>query len=419
MLPSSSRPDGAAGSEEIGVDSPAATGTSRSRVPKKVGLPIWLGAVIGVITVAALYRQVFGPHTEYITDVYEHLLVVRDMGPSGPWHLYSLFFPLVYALSLGSKSYTVIAIVAIVVITISVIAKGLITYFVVLEAAANRKLAMLLALALLVVAPLPNWWKPEYIYLDKIAPNIWFNSTAMLAMPFALLLFYAAVRWLKERSMRSFAWVVLFSTLSVLTKPNFVLAFLPLLGVAGVILLIHASIAQRWKPLREVVLIGALLVAVCAMLYAQSAAPVSAGPTGNPNGTLEDVRVIVAPFEVWRLYSPNIPISLLLSIAFPLGVAVLYFKEVKTATSVLLAWAVFVVAIAQYVLLAEAGRRFTDANWIWGSNIAAYLLFVVSTVTLLSRPRTRRFYFLIAILALHVCSGVFYYARIALGLGFY
>jgi hypothetical protein len=128
---------------------------------------------------------------------------------------------------------------------------------------------------------------------------------------------------------------------------------------------------------------------------------------------------MLAPFEVWRLYSPNIPVSLLLSIAFPLGVAVLYFKEIKTDVSVLLAWGVLVVAIAQYALLAETGERFTHANWIWASNFAMYVVFLVSTVVLLTQPRTMRFYFSMTLLAFHVIIGVCYYAKIALGLGFY
>jgi hypothetical protein len=122
---------------------------------------------------------------------------------------------------------------------------------------------------------------------------------------------------------------------------------------------------------------------------------------------------------VWRIYSPNIPVSLLLSVAFPLGTALLYFKEIKKDPTVLLAWGILLVAIAQYALLAETGERFTDANWIWASNIAMYLVFLVSTATLIGQPKSKRFYFLSALLALHIAAGVYYYGRIALGLGYY
>jgi hypothetical protein len=102
-----------------------------------------------------------------------------------------------------------------------------------------------------------------------------------------------------------------------------------------------------------------------------------------------------------------------------LGVVLLYFKESKRDVSILLAWGVLVVAIAQYALLAETGERFADANWIWASNIAMYLVFLVSTVVLLAQPRSKRFYFLSALLTCHIAAGVYYYARVAIGLGYY
>jgi hypothetical protein len=386
------------------------------RNDNKAAAPIWFGIAIATMTVVVLYPQIFGPHKVYIADIYAHLLVVRDMTPSGPWHLYSVFFALVYVLSFGSKNYDVIAIVATVVLTASVVAKGLITYFVLLKAAATRRQAALLSFALMLIAPLPNWWKPDWIYIDKIVPNIWFNSTAMLTMPFAILLFYATIKWLEDRTIRSFVWIAIFSILSVLTKPNYILAFLPVLGIFAVI---NGVVGRRRGWIRDVLLVTALLLVVFGILYIQSIEPISSGPSENPNASNEVVQVMLAPFEVWRLYSPNIPVSLLLSIAFPLGVAVLYFKEIKTDVSVLLAWGVLVVAIAQYALLAETGERFTHANWIWASNFAMYVVFLVSTVVLLTQPRTMRFYFSMTLLAFHVIIGVCYYAKIALGLGFY
>ena len=377
---------------------------------------VWLGVVIGILTVVAIYEQVFGSHTTDITDIYDHLLVIKDMSPHGPWNLYSLFFLLVYALSFGSKDYIVLALTGTAVITASVIAKGILSYFVLRRVTPNKILAALLSLALIVVMSLPNWWKPEQLYLDKIVPTIWFNSTAMLTMPFAIWLFFAAIKWFKKDTISNFVWVCLSSLLSVLTKPNYILAFLPVLGLVA---LVQAAFRRNRSGFRNLLLLIGLSALVGGILYIQSTEPVSSGPFGNPNASEESVHIAFAPFGVWRLYSPNIPVSLLLSVAFPLGVILLYYQEVKTDVSVLLAWGVFLVATAQYALLAETGERFADANWIWASNIAMYLLFLVSTVVLLAQPRSKRFYFLGSLLALHVAAGIYYYARVALGMGYY
>src|SRR6202011_3196461 len=90
---------------------------------------VWLGVVIGILTVVAIYEQVFGPHTTDITDIYDHLLVVKDMTTHCPWNLYSLFFLLVYVLSFGWKQSLTLAVVGTAVITASVIAKGILSYF--------------------------------------------------------------------------------------------------------------------------------------------------------------------------------------------------------------------------------------------------------------------------------------------------
>jgi len=377
---------------------------------------VWLGVVIGILTVVAIYEQVFGSHTTDITDIYDHLLVIKDMSPHGPWNLYSLYFLLVYALSFGSKDYIVLALTGTAVITASVIAKGILSYFVLRRATPNKLLAALLSLALIVVMSLPNWWKPEQLYLDKIVPTIWFNSTAMLTMPFAILLFFATIKWFNQDTIGNFCWVGLFSLLSVLTKPNYILAFLPVLGLVA---LVQAAIRRNRSGFQNLLLLVGLSALVGGILYIQSTEPVSSGPFGNPNASEESVHIAFAPFAVWRLYSPNVPVSLLLSVAFPLGVILLYYQEVKTDVSVLFAWGVFLVATAQYALLAETGERFADANWIWASNIAMYLVFLVSTVVLLAQPRSKRFYFLGALLALHVAAGIYYYARVALGMGYY
>jgi hypothetical protein len=376
----------------------------------------WLGAIIGILTVVALYEQVFGPHTKDITDIYDHLLVVRDMTPHGPLNLYSLFFLLVYILSFGSKDYIVLALVGTAVITASVIAKGILSYFVLRKATPSIWLAAGASLALILVMSLPNWWKPDQLYLDKIVPTIWFNSTAMLTMPFAIWLFYAVVRWLEQATTSRFLWVVVASILSVLTKPNYMLAFLPVLGGVA---LVRVLISRNVTAFRNLGLVAGLTALVGVILYIQSKEPVSSGPFGNPDAAEESVHVVFAPLAVWRLYSPNIPVSLFLSVVFPLGVAVLYFSEIKRDTSVVLAWAVLLVAIAQYALLAESGERFMDANWIWASNFAMYLVFLVSTAVLLAQRRSRRFYFLAVLFGLHLASGIYYYARVALGLGYY
>src|SRR5580692_4954536 len=140
---------------------------------------ILLALITGVLTVIALYPQIFGPtQTEDNTDIYDHLRMVQNMGLRGPWNLYSLFFILTYVLSFGSKNFYLLGLVGMAVMTAAVVAKAILSYYLVEKAARSKPVAGLISLALILAMPLPNWWNPDEIYLDKIAPTVWFNSTA-------------------------------------------------------------------------------------------------------------------------------------------------------------------------------------------------------------------------------------------------
>jgi hypothetical protein len=370
---------------------------------------IFLAVAIGVLSVIVFYPQIFGHHD---TDIHNHLLSVQEMSQTWQYNLYSIFYLLVYVLSFGTGNFFLISCAAMAVLTLSVVAKGLLSYSAMKNAVGRRLSAAFVTIALVLIMPLPNWWKPEQIYLDKIAPNFWFNSTSILTMPFAILLFFSALSWLRTLSLRSWLWLVTFSLLSVLTKPNYVLAFMPALGVA-VLVRIAVTKSEIGRALLLFTGLALLLIFVLGLQYADTY-------TGSNeiSSSGESTHIIIAPFAVWKLYSPNIPASLLLSIAFPLSVAVFYFPEIKTDPAVLLAWAVWTIAVLQYVFLAESGEFLPDGNWGWGSNIAIYIVFLVSAMVFLRQPRSLRYYLVAILFSLHLATGIYYFAKIAHGVGF-
>jgi hypothetical protein len=373
-------------------------------------LSISLALVIGILSVIAFYSQIFGLHK---TDIHDHLLAVQEMSHRWQWNLYSLFYLLTYLLSFGMGNFSVISCAAMALLTLSVIAKGILSYLVLKNASGRKLIAAFATIALVLIMPLPNWWKPEQIYLDKIAPNLWFNSTFILTMPFAVLLFFSAISWLRTLSLRSWLWVLISCLMSVLTKPNYALAFIPALGVA---VLIRITIFQNREFARALwCFAGLTLVAIFILGLQYADSYLSSGVT--PSASATSSPFIIAPFAVWTLYSPNIPASLLLSIAFPLSVAILYFDKIKANLPTLLAWGVWLVALLQYILLAETGEYFRDGNWGWGSNIAMYIVFLTSMMVVLSEPISRRFYLVTVVWTLHLATGIYYFVNISRGIG--
>jgi len=387
-------------------------------VPKRKSraVVILLATAIAVLTFGVLYMPIFGPQTRDLGDLHDHLVVVQHMASEWTGNIYSLFFLLAYALSLGSKDLYIISCVAAVLLTVCVVAKTVISYVVIEKPAGNSIKAAFISLALCLVMPLPSWWKPSEFFLDKIAPNVWFNATAIVTVPFAIVLFFTALKWLESQTFRWFAWVAVFSVLSVLTKPNYILAFFPLLGL---IVLIRALVERRSAAVRALLWLGGLGVLLSAILLVQYYACVTSGPWAGSGPGQESSHIAFSPFAVWSLYSPNIPASILLSVAFPLAVLALYFRESKHDSAVVLAWASLAIAIFQYALLAETGETFPDQNWIWGSNVAMYLLFLVSARLWVSQRPSGKFYLVALVFGLHVGAGIYYYLKLALGIDYF
>jgi hypothetical protein len=377
---------------------------------KELWVVVALAIVIGALAGSAFYPQIYG---NLGSDIQAHLMVSQSINAGGPWNLYSVYFLLVAALSFGSKDLYVLGLAGDIVLILSVIAKGVLSYFVLRTATLRHWLAAAVTVGLVLAMPFPNWWKPEEIYLDKIAPNLWFNSTFIFTMPFAVLLFFSSLEWLKTQNWRTYAFLGVWTLLSALSKPNWVLALFPVLGA---IVLIRTVTRRNAESFRALWLYIALVLFLGGVLYIQYLDVFGGPPSPDP---AQNSHIIFAPFAVWSLYTPNIPASLLLSIPFPLAVVVLYFREVRKDLRVIGAWAILAVALAQYLLLAESGQEFYYGNWGWASNIAMYLVFLASAAVWLSRPASWRYNLAAAIFILHIGAGIFHYSRVVLGIGVY
>jgi hypothetical protein len=237
-----------------------------------------------------------------------------------------------------------------------------------------------------------------------VSPNVWHNPTGVFAMPFALLLFVVGWRALEAPGTATLALTGAATVLSLLAKPNYVLAFAPCFGVAAAVALYRAVRARRLTVPGATVAVLAALGPPLAVLVFQYRSAFGAD-AGEPGG------VIFAPWAAWRQLTDNIPASLLLGIAFPVAVLGLYLRQVAGDKRLVLAWAVMAVAVGEYALLAESGSRFQFNNFGWGPMLADQVLFVASCGFLLRQPASRRRQIAFAVLGLHVASGLLCLAR--------
>lgn len=136
-------------------------------------------------------------------------------------------------------------------------------------------------------------------------------------------------------------------------------------------------------------------------------------------------KVVFAPFEVWRVLSPNIPLSLILSLIGPVLLFASLTREQKKSLPVILSGATTLVAILQLILLGERsanGSLAASGNWFWGSYASIFILFVVLIIEyckpgpLVGISKNRSITRTVAGLALtaHIASGIYYFLNIGM-----
>ena len=249
----------------------------------------------------------------------------------------------------------------------------------------------LLSLMVAVAYPLPTWWTGRNVYSWMVSPNFWTSPTTIVSMPFALLLFSAAVRTLQAPTWRNVGAVAAYSVLGLLAKPSYYVVFAPVFG------LFFVSACRN--PLKLV----ACFLPAAVLCYWQSRQLAS------------DVRW--APYYLWPKMCPSPPFAVLASLAFPLVTTALYVREANRDTAMILGWCGLLVGLAQFCTLLEMNERWNHGNTGWGMLVAAHVLFAVCTAFLSRQPPGWRRGICWSVLGLQAISGVAYLNFLLSGIG--
>jgi len=251
--------------------------------------------------------------------------------------------------------------------------------------------------------------RPNF-YLGYFVPIAYHNPTQQLCKLFGLWIWfrYCAHFLGKEvPSWRQAAGTGVLCVLSAISKPSFLIAFLPLAGCIALVDLARLRI--------ETFLRFAVAVAAPAALVLLAQAVLTYGAAAR--GTL-----LFAPFEVFDPYQTLLKLPL--SILFPLATlsALAIGGPRPTADhpgrswSYLAVWLFAAIALFETLFLAEA-NHVSEGNFAWTGQMGVFLLYVESMLWLLCRPRplSRRHAITIwSIFGLHVVSGLIWYGVVFL-----
>ncbi len=362
--------------------------------------------IVGLLTVPAIFRLA-QPDTG-ASDLLAHAKIAHVLLEEGTWFSYSLWYTLFNLVTLGSTNPKIVLVAIVALLGGFTILKAWVVVWISQRNLHSYRLAAAIAVVLAVVMPIIDPNRPSAIYLGQISANVWHNSTNIMVAPFAIAASYAVIVFFQKTTYKQ-AWIVsLLIVLTTLSKPNFSLAFLPVIGIGVLILFAR----QRTKIMKAAFLLLIMFIPVVLVLIFQYVAVFDAE-------FIRKTTLSFAPFQVWSKYSANLSLSLFLSLAGPVLMLIALSARGRMSAAVVISWSTLIVAIAQLALFAEVfedGTISYEGNWFWGSYTAITIVFLWTIIALLDdlksevttswdsviRPITA-----VAISA-HVFSGVYY-----------
>ncbi|WP_336922689.1 hypothetical protein [Aquipuribacter sp. SD81] len=372
-----------------------------------------LGTVVGAVVFTSLSRSASG------SDIYLHLGLVAQQRDGEIRLGYTLYYDLLDLLS-GRGDEDAVRRAAVTVLAVSYGARLAVTWTLLSLLAVGTRARVAATLVAGVAAPL-TLTPLAYFHLGKLSPVLWHNSTAVLAVPFALLLFASTCRLMTSRapSWALQAGQVGLVVASAWTKPNYVLALVPALGLVGLGAALSAPRGERAKRtydlLRRVAPTGLAAAAVLLLQYVGT----YSGPGLVIQG--ETVRNTVAPFAVWEVWQTRFGVrilpSLFLSVVPVALLTYLVWRTRRYRYPLVLAWTSVLVGLVQFTVLAEVlddGSVLFHGNWVWGAQLSMAVLFTLC-VGMFARDFVtlgRRRWVAVSLLAFQTAMGLVFLALI-------
>lgn len=231
----------------------------------------------------------------------------------------------------------------------------------------------------MLVGPLYLRFFNSKYYLGQGSPNIWHNPTVNAVRPFMILVTVFTVEYWscdeketvkfgkrtvkKTTAYQLLLMVLLF--LSTITKPSYIMVYLPVCGLVALVRLVKS----RGKLFGKLIISHLYFVpSLILFLWQYLSVYIMGEKTGNSGG------IEIAFFKVARLYTSSVTISLILKMAFPFLVIIIWRKVLFQNKLFQLTFWQFLMGLAITWTLAETGKRLNHGNFGWGNILAASFL---------------------------------------------
>lgn len=272
-------------------------------------------------------------------------------------------------------------------------------------------ISMILASVLFVISSLYVPWYSPKMYMGFLNGNIYHNSTSIVAKPIAYVTILAMATWLNQNS-QALNWKIIIITsvlvaLSALAKPNIPLAIIP----AWSVLIALKFITDEKKYYLHYVLFLLPIIITALIMYIQAQIRFS-----------DTFSVGISWWYVAQSWTPNPLISLVLTVAFPISIVLLYPHTIHNKLFQLTIIS-FIIAVLTYWIFYEIQKnptsKFIGQNFGWGARMIGGFFFALASAELVnvyhrikSNIDYAKFGFATLLLLSHIISGVIYTIRL-------
>lgn len=259
----------------------------------------------------------------------------------------------------------------------------------------------------------------DKMYLGRLVPIVWHNSTVIMLFPFAILLYWKQLQLFDvsyKATNKDIVIINLLVILNILIKPSFVFVYIPIT---------FFFLLQRFKMeglkvflfyLSPMITGGLFIIGQYYLIYILQQGSFHTEASGIS---------ISRPFAVTLLWIPGwyLPIAFFLSLALPIC-TMLLVKEITKYKPFVYAFTLTIAGVILSAFVLETGPRMTHGNFTWQNIICTFLL-MLSTVSFLApkfldkKNVSWKIKFLLWLFLIHSISGIVYLIKYAVSHDFY
>lgn len=365
---------------------------------KKISTPK-VGLVIAsfLLAFAIFYVLVF--QYDIRTDIQDHVKVLQNNLVNGGFRINFLYFVLIWILSGFSSATAPLLWASLVVLSLAVAWKSALTFEWINRETNQKSIWICLALIALIFSTnlffqphLKVWFK----IMGMVTPNVWHNSTVIVLMPLALMLYFQVQKFLDKPTTLKAGFVFLLMFLGAGAKPNQLFTLVPSLGLFYLFF-------KEYRPyLKQFALFIGMALGIIALQYVLNFIVQINDVNGGEN------KLSIKPFHVINHYTGNFALSMVYSFVFPATVMVFHFKNLTRSKEFIFIITNLVIGILIWIIMSEGGAYEFDSNFGWQNVVNQYLLFTFLTIWLLKQKFNFKNLICFAALGLHFVFGLYY-----------